>query len=388
MNLSSPRTPRVRLNAPPPAAGPAQMPPQMEPGRHCPRCQTVLTDPLGIGLCPRCGYCRSLELKGAAVLAAPPPPLWKTAADGLWQALGSAPAACFPVFVAALIVVPMALVADRQFPAGTRGRALWSAGHLFSGLVLLAAGQAWAITILKRMSERVGWADMVAPVRLWGMTLRRLPATALPVGLGGSGALLMLAAAVWVGGLSYWLRLTPSGAADASSGREEISWRSNARDETDATRIARVLGFGRAGGEERSERESGAAAVSDGGSRTRSSGSTGRPDKTAAPTDSRSTEKCVIVGFVPGGEGKPPGLVLATLRDGQLAFAGIVRNGLTSKGNMLDRLAKLSRPRPAIEGLNVNAVWVRPEMFCEVFQSGADAKGELIDPRFKGLIED
>src|SRR5205807_1727340 len=83
--------------------------------------------------------------------------------------------------------VPLALLADQRFPPGSRERAVWSAGSLVCGVLLLAAGQAWAVAMLKRMNERVGWSDMPSPLFVWGLTLRRLPATAWPLGLGGSG---------------------------------------------------------------------------------------------------------------------------------------------------------------------------------------------------------
>jgi hypothetical protein len=91
---------------------------------------------------------------------------------------------------------------------------------------------------------------------------------------------------------------------------------------------------------------------------------------------------------VPASGGQPPGLVLAKLRDGQLAFAGVVRSGLNRMPDVLDRLSKIGRTRPLVEGLNLDAVWVRPEVFCEVHQSGSNDKGEFVDPALKGLIED
>jgi hypothetical protein len=50
---------RKRASAPRPAA-PESSPVATEAPR-CPRCQARLIDPNGFGLCPQCGYCRSLE---------------------------------------------------------------------------------------------------------------------------------------------------------------------------------------------------------------------------------------------------------------------------------------------------------------------------------------
>ena len=224
---------------------------------------------------------------------------------------------------------------------------------------------------------------MLSPLRVWAMTLRRLPDTAWPVGLGASGMLAILAAVVWVGGLSYWFRFYPT--AEEASGAFVAARRSDAQGEQELDRVSRVLGF------YKSQADAPAAWASDGSASTsapRASGSATSRPAASAVLDSRPTERCVIVGIVPASGGQPPGLVLARLRDGQLAFAGVVRSGLNKMPGVLDRLSKLGRTRPLVEGLNLDAVWVRPEVFCEVHQSGSNSKGEFVDPTLKGLIED
>jgi hypothetical protein len=345
-----------------------------------------LTDPHGIGLCPRCGFCRSLAVEGVAVLAsAGQKPQWEPTIGGLRHALRVAPAALVVVCVAFVTIVPLAYFADQRLAPGSRERAVWSACNVLAGLLLVGAGQAWALTLLKEMKERVSWGDLASPLQLWGLTVRRLPATAWPVGLGGSGALTIVAAVVWVGGLSYWFSLYPS--ADDRAGRSGAA-REHSREETEMARVARVLGLSQ------SQNEGATGHWSDGpgtGGRV-IEGSSAEPRSrrptTAVSGDSRPTERCVVVGFLPAAEGRPPGLIVATLRQGQLTFAGIVRKGLDKKPELLDRLSKISSSRPMLEGLRLNAVWVRPELFCEVHQSGTDAKGEMVDPHLKGLIDD
>ncbi len=386
------RTAPVLPPAPPrpPAGSPAPPAIRVDPSHHCPRCHTLLTDPHGIGLCPRCGFCRSLEVDGAAALAAAGRPRRVGGWHDLPQALRAAPAAFVAVAVAFAAVVPLALVADRHFPPGSRARALWSAGHLACGVLLLSAGQAWAVAILKQLKERVGWGDMLSPLQLWGLAARRLPETAWPVGLGGSGALAVLSAVVWVGGLSYWLRLDPGPDGDGPSARA-ARLRGDGR-EAEVARVARVLGLRQARDEEPPGRapespvESSVEAVPVRAARP-AAGEATRP-ASAPAADSRPVEKCVIVGIVPASAGQAPGLVLATLREGKLSFAGVVRGGVSQRPELLDRLSKLGRSRPLIDGLKLDAVWVRPEVFCEVHQSGVDADGQFVDPKLKGLIED
>jgi hypothetical protein len=344
-----------------------------------------LTDPQGIGLCPRCGFCRTLAVEGVAVLAsAGQKPNWEPTVRGLRHALRVAPAALLTVCVALVAVVPLAYSADMRLAPGSRERAVWSAWNLLAGLLLVGAGQAWAINLLKEMKERVSWSDLASPFQLWGLTLRRLPATAWPVGLGNSGALTILAAVVWVGGLSYWFRLYPSVDDGPAAAR-----RADSSEETEMARVTRVLGW--------NLENSAATGARPESAPGQSPAPLGRGSAVAAPGprapavaagDARPTERCVVVGFLPASEGREPGLVMATLRQGQLTFAGVVRKGLDKKPELLNRLSKISSARPLLEGIKLNAVWVRPEMFCEVHQSGTDAKGEMVDPNLKGLIED
>jgi hypothetical protein len=339
-----------------------------------------------MGLCPRCGFCRSLEVDGAAALAAAGRPRLVGDWRELPHALRAAPAAFVAVAVAFAAVVPLALVADRHFPPGSRERALWSAGHLACGVLLLAAGQAWAVAILKQLKERVGWGDMLSPLQLWGLAARRLPETAWPVGLGCSGALAVLSAVVWVGGLSYWLRLD-SGPDTDGPPAQAARVRGDGR-EAEVARVARVLGLRQARDGESPGRAP-ESPIEAGPARAvrPASGEVAR-SWSAPAADARPVEKCVVVGIVPASAGQAPGLVLATLREGQLSFAGVVRGGVSQRPELLDRLSKLGRSRPLIDGLKLDAVWVRPEVFCEVHQSGVDAGGQFVDPKLKGLIED
>ena len=269
MNSPSSRRAYVLPEAPPPRhlrrQSPVPPPLKADPDRNCPRCHTILTDPHGIGLCPRCGFCRSLAVEGVAVLAAAGrKQRWAPVFRGLRHALHVAPAALVAVCLAFVAVVPLAYLADQRLAPGSRERALWSAGNVLAGLLLLLSGQAWAITLLKQMKERVSWGDLLSPLQLWGLTLRRLPATAWPVGLGGSGALTVLAAVVWVGGLS------PTGSACTRRprgarrrGRVLLAATIHATRRT--WRVARVLGLSKTVSEEATQAETrpGATAVED-----------------------------------------------------------------------------------------------------------------------------
>jgi len=99
----------------------------------------------------------------------------------------------------------------------------------------------------------------------------------------------------------------------------------------------------------------------------------------------------MVVGYIPPGEKTPLGLVLASWDDFQrrITYRGVVERGISKKqyDDLLRRLKKLTIPRPVFEGMPVTAIWVKPEIFCEIHQSGADSKGELINPNFGSFLE-
>ena len=61
------------------------------------------------------------------------------------------------------------------------------------------------------------------------------------------------------------------------------------------------------------------------------------------------------------------------------------------KGDDVDelsqRLPKLVQPTPFVRNVRgIDAIWVKPEIYCEVHQSGYDTDGVLIQPNFKVLL--
>ena len=112
--------------------------------------------------------------------------------------------------------------------------------------------------------------------------------------------------------------------------------------------------------------------------------------KEAEKVDPRPTAECVVIGYVLADDGESlGGLVVATLREDKLTYAGVVERGLTPETGkeLLARLKKLHREEPLIRNLNLKAIWVKPSVFCEVHQSGMDEQGRLRDPKFKAILE-
>jgi hypothetical protein len=119
-----------------------------------------------------------------------------------------------------------------------------------------------------------------------------------------------------------------------------------------------------------------------------------KKDKDKEEEDKRPTQQCVILGYTAekGDEQRKQvvtSLVLATVLDGQLKYVGQVRRGIDPRASdeLLKRLPPLVQREPFISGLTLRAIWVKPEVYCEVHQSGFDLEGHLSSPRFKDLLD-
>jgi bifunctional non-homologous end joining protein LigD len=95
---------------------------------------------------------------------------------------------------------------------------------------------------------------------------------------------------------------------------------------------------------------------------------------------------CVIVGYTAERHGLHS-LLLATLHQGILRYAGQLRRGLTRplQADLAGRLAPLHRCQPVVS-CRQPAVWVEPELYCLVQCFGWMPSGLLRYPLWRGLL--
>lgn len=334
----------------------------------CPRCLAGLTDPDGLGLCPRCGYCHSLEEAPSVSLSdqatvVEAAPSNNQVVLGM-RAVGQLPLITWPILLGCLSLLPLCYFADRRLLPDSRERALWCVGQLLYGLATVFVAQVWAFCLLRWRREEVGIKDIFFPANLWRLTCMALPGTGGALSLGATGCLAIFTALIWIGGWWYWVDGgdtepdMPTTRRPTAAGRD---WRDQYQLVKKAT--ARVTN----------------------GERDES------PDtsREVILRDSRPVTECVVIGYVPGEDGQLAGLVLGTLRDGQLTYAGTVTSGISKEQSaaLAKKLQTLGSKAPPF-ATDLKARWVRPAVFCEVHQSGYNDKGLLIAPNFKGLIEE
>lgn len=181
-------------------AGPAVTPPASLAPHLCPQCRVPLIDPDGMGLCPRCGFCRSVVAADPAPALAPaapePTPTTRPGSDWLWLAV---------LNLGAVAVVLATWAAARTLPPGGRERAVWAAAQLLVGFATLYLGQALAILLTARDdigTRRAEW--LVISRRVWADAVGRLPGTRWPVWLGAWGLMLMLSSVLVLGLDGLW----------------------------------------------------------------------------------------------------------------------------------------------------------------------------------------
>jgi hypothetical protein len=329
-----------------------------------------LTDPHGLGLCNHCGYCQSLE-EARQLLPAPRPPRRRVSLFGLVDLLRlpfQVPLWGWGVLAQMLVAVPPSYLATLLYSPHSRPRAIWALTQLGLGLAVFVAGTLGMLWFLHNRLEQVGFLDLFWPGNLWRLALRRLPESRGPVSLTGAGFVAALCAALWVGGLSYWI---PDQLADPDY---EPDLRAR------ATPTILKPGPKDANSDKKPRKPQPPA--------DREMPSEVRTPTTTPANDERPTAPCSVVGYVLGSDGKLSGLVLGTERAGRVQYAGVVNKGFDEKAaaDLLERLSRLPRSRPLTDGIPGQAVWVKGEVQCEVHQSGIDARGRLVDPAFKAVV--
>ena len=98
------------------------------------------------------------------------------------------------------------------------------------------------------------------------------------------------------------------------------------------------------------------------------------------------TLACVIVGYTVERHGLHS-LLLATLHQGILRYAGQLRRGLTRvlQADLAGLLAQRRRCQPVV-ACPQPALWVEPELYCLVQCFGWTPSGQLRYPLWRGLL--
>jgi hypothetical protein len=250
-------------------------------------------------------------------------------------------------------VVALSLFANYILPENSRGRAIWSTIEVVGGLLAFLIAGVAGTTRLGPMHESLGLMDMLLPDRVWALVIKKLPDTRWHVCTGAWSAMAVLCGILCVGGMTYWLpgKISPPKPAKVS--------------------------FARIKDKDEGKMDEPAAEKPDKPT-TEETEETPRPQKTLT--------KCVIVGYTTK-DGELDGLIVATVQDDELSYAGIVpaSKDPAVRNDLLSRFGSLKVDTPVFPDLEVKAIWVQPRLFCQVESAGVDEDEVLKEPEFKGL---
>jgi hypothetical protein len=208
----TPEPPRKDTPAPPVDAITPEPKKTVPEVTECPRCKSKLVDVAGLGWCPRCGYCHSLEQDRAAVplpTRAATENAKKPKSEDVILLLGKVPGWSWVMLAgAALLFLCTALIGYSQHLTPF-GRCLWCTVQIAVGAVVLFLANFWALLCVAAEDETITAKDIFFPIRLWTLTCKRLPRTRAQLWLAAWGLAAILSAAVFVGGLGEWLKYLP-----------------------------------------------------------------------------------------------------------------------------------------------------------------------------------
>ena len=339
-----------------------------DPSTLCPRCSTKLINPADLGWCSKCGYCRSLTQnvpKQVEVRQTAQQPSMLGAAEFL-EVLAKMPTWVKILCGGVGIITVVSIMANYAFPAYSITRAIWSSVIVFFGLVGLFVAQIWALIMIAPEEDTLGAKDVFLAGKLWKFTLRRLPGTRRPVWLASWSVSAGLLAVFLTGGFSYWYQYyRPKKLADRNlmAAAMDALKEKDTKDESLTESVEDLAGKQDLTKDKKKENDD-------------------------PKSDRRPVIHCAVIGYIMKDDDLN-GLVLAAEEEGQLFYAGTVRRGFSDedKKELLAQLSKLVRSDPIIKGMNINAIWVTPGVFCEVHFSPPDKSGRFTDLNFAALLE-
>ena len=187
--------------------------PEQEAVSQCPRCRQQLIDPGGLGWCKACGYCRTLEAEqNNQLLQAAAQPTRGAVLKGV---AGQVPWWFWVLVIGVGGLAGLSLAVGQLLPAGDcLVRAVWTSVQIALGLLMVFAGQFFAVMWIAPEDERLSFKDAIVPTRLWALVAKRLGRMYGCLWTSVWGLALVVCALLFVGGLKHWFSYLP-GVANA-----------------------------------------------------------------------------------------------------------------------------------------------------------------------------
>ena len=309
-----------------------------------------------------CGYTRAEGVRPATEKPPPKP----TPGNALLEAIRTVPSWVWVLVGGCLVILVGCILASLSLSADGEDRALFTTALLALAVAGMVVAEAWVVPMIALDAHHLGVFDFLMPYRLWAFAIERLPRTRRPVSLLSWCVTAALGGLLIVGGLWYWLPGRPREKFRLSGPVAKVRPRDDAKPSGE---VVTPKGVAEAGKDQAEE-----------------------PDDSPKTegADKPTTIRCVVLGYVPDEDGKLVSLVLGVEeKKGQIRYAGLVRRGISGANaeQLRGRLSQHVRLKPAIPGLDFQAIWVEPRVYCEVTETAVGAAETLPNPLFKFLVD-
>ncbi len=173
----------------------------------CPRCEKALVDPSGLGWCQACGYCRSLD-EDRTRLALAPAANTAPAGPSVMAAV-QVPRWVIVLLAGVVVLAAVSWALGYYLPLNPLHRAIWATVQAAAGLLILFAGQAYALMRIAPEEASLNFTDAVIPFRLYGLVCKRLPRLGHVLCIASWGLTLTVSGLLLIGGMGHWLKYLP-----------------------------------------------------------------------------------------------------------------------------------------------------------------------------------
>lgn len=182
-------------------------------GGACPRCKTPLIDPGGLGWCKSCGYCKSLENSKKEPPRVEKAPIPELESKPSAEPPGSTPRASttwiWVTMIGSMFVAGATVALGTLLTLSPFERALLTTVQTGGAVVVILFGQFIGLLKVAPDDSTLNFWDAIFPFRLYGLIVKRVPATQLTVYLGAWGLAAIITANIFIGGLGHWLTYLP-----------------------------------------------------------------------------------------------------------------------------------------------------------------------------------
>ncbi|MBT6154268.1 MAG: hypothetical protein HOK71_13040 [Planctomycetaceae bacterium] len=291
-----------------------------------------------------------------------PQPVVETGPENLWEAI---PTWAWVLIFGVVGIVAGSVAVRLSFSGSPRLLAGWGVAQIAIAEFTSLVAHVLALIHASSKSDRYSPFDLLMkPLALWRPTFSTLPKSAWRVWMFAWGQTAMICAVLIIGGLNFSALFDDWGVKKNSS----------------ANLVQAIADQARENGEDEESLE-------DALNKTATAGDDIAPKEELLPVEDPIVE-CLIFGYRKNLEEKPTALLLATIVKGRMKYVGMISVvGIPDEAmqTLTERMPNLTQKNPFIK-CRFKAVWLRPQLMCEVEYKEWTRSNQLLKPKFRELL--